>query len=317
MPTLGSSDVSATLLTTLPIVARRGAQRARSRAVVVWRQAVVVGRQAAVLGRQFVDLLFPPRCLLCEVEERSASGVAPWCDACEVGLLEGVGGYCPRCGAAGGGAARALGAGDNRAAADAGGPDAGCVECRGRRFRFDRVVRLGSYEGLLRDAVLRMKHPRDEPLTDAIAELFWQKRGAELAPLGIDCVVPVPFHWWRRLRRGTSSPQLIAARLARRLRVPSEDRSLVRLRDTEPQGGLAAVRRRRNMRGAFAVRGTFAFGDAADDFRGRRVLVVDDVLTSGATADEVARVLKRAGATWVGVAAVARTPAPQLIGAAR
>ena len=92
---------------------------------------------------------------------------------------------------------------------------------------------------------------------------------------------------------------------------------LVRLRDTEPQGGSAGVNRRKNVRGAFAVRGTFAIGAPADDFRGRRVLVVDDVLTSGATADEVARVLKRAGASWVGMAAVARTPAPQLIGAAR
>lgn len=265
--------------------------------------------RAFAISRQFVDLLYPPRCLLCEVEERSASGVAPWCETCEAGLLEGAGNYCPRCGAAGGAAAQAHGA--SASAPDAVGPDAGCVECRGRRFRFDRVVRLGSYEGLLRDAVLRMKHPRDEPLTDAVAELLWQKRGAEFAPLGIDCVVPVPFHWWRRLRRGTSSPQLVSARLARRLRVPMDDHSLVRLRDTEPQGGLAAVNRRKNVRGAFAVRGR------ADEFRGRRVLVVDDVLTSGATADEVARVLKRAGATWVGVAAVARTPAPQLIGAAR
>ena len=287
----GIRDVNATFRSTIPQMALR------------------VRSRATALGRQFVDLVFPPRCLLCEVGERSASGVAPWCDACEAGLMEGVGNYCPRCGAAGGGAARAHGAGVS--GPDAEGPDAGCVECRGRRFRFDRVVRLGSYEGLLRDAVLRMKHPRDEPLTDAVAELFWQKRGAELTPLGIDCVVPVPFHWWRRLRRGTSSPQLVASRLARRLRVPMEDRTLVRLRDTEPQGGLAAVNRRKNVRGAFAVR------DRADDFRGRRVLVVDDVLTSGATADEVARVLKRAGASWVGMAAVARTPAPQLIGAAR
>jgi ComF family protein len=283
--------VSATFRSTIPLVALR------------------VRSRATALGRQFVDLVFPPRCLLCEVEERSASGVAPWCDTCEAGLLEGVGGYCPRCGAPGGGAARAHGAGVS--GPDAEGPDAGCVECRDRRFRFDRVVRLGSYEGLLRDAVLRMKHPRDEPLTDAVAELFWQKRAAELSALGIDCVVPVPFHWWRRLRRGTSSPQLVASRLARRLRVPMDDRLLVRLRDTEPQGGLAAVNRRKNVRGAFAVRGR------VDEFRGRRVLVVDDVLTSGATADEVARVLKRAGATWVGMAAVARTPAPQLIGAAR
>lgn len=271
--------------------------------------ALRVRSRAAALGRQFVDLLFPPRCLLCEVEERSAGGVVPWCDACEAGLLEGVGSYCPRCGAPGVGAIPIPAAFESSPAAE--GPDAGCVECRGRRFRFDRVVRLGTYEGLLRDAVLRMKHPRDEPLTDAVAELFWQKRGAELSTLGIDCVVPVPFHWWRRLRRGTSSPQLVASRLARRLRVPMDDRSLVRLRDTEPQGGLAAVNRRKNVRGAFAVRGR------VDEFHGRRVMVVDDVLTSGATADEVARVLKRAGATWVGMAAVARTPAPQLIGAAR
>lgn len=256
------------------------------------------------MGRRFVDLLFPPRCLLCETAEPPAGADIMLCDDCRRQLLQGADNYCARCGAAGGGGASSI-------AAEVSARDAGCVECRGRRFRFDHVVRLAGYEGALRDAVLRMKHARDEPLAAAVADLFWNERTADLTALAVDCVVPVPLHWWRWLRRGTNSPQVVGARLARWMHVPLVDESLIRVRDTDPQGGLAAVRRRQNVRGAFAVRGP------ADEFRGHRVLVVDDVLTSGATADEVARVLKRAGASSVSVAAVARTPAPQLIGAAR
>ncbi len=289
LPRLLQLPVNQPLLATIPQRAARGVQLVRSR--------------ASVLGRQFVDLLFPPRCLLCEVEEPPASAAVLLCETCRAELLQEVGNYCGRCGAVGGGRGTSMSTADVA--------DIGCVECRGRRFKFDRVVRLGCYDGALRDAVLRMKHPRDEPLAAAVAALFWKVRAADLAALQVDCVVPVPLHWWRWLRRGTSSPQLVATRLARRLLVPIDEESLVRVRATDPQGGLAAVRRRQNVRGAFAVRGR------ESPFRDRRVLVVDDVLTSGATADEVARVLKRAGARWVAVAAVARTPAPQLIGAAR
>ncbi|MGD9644573.1 MAG: ComF family protein [Pirellulales bacterium] len=265
--------------------------------------AQVVRCRAAALGRQFIDLLFPPRCLLCEVEEPTVQSAVLLCDTCRAELLQSAGSYCPRCGAAGGGAA-AEGATEAQ-------PNSSCVECRNRRFQFDRVVRLGSYDGALREAVLRMKHPRDEPLARAVAELFWDRCASEWSTLEVDCVVPVPLHWWRWLRRGTSSPQTIAACLGRRLGVPVIDDSLVRVRDTQPQGGLAAIRRRQNVRGAFELRGDKNW------IRARRVLVVDDVLTSGATADEMSRVLKRAGAAWVAVATIARTPDPRLIGAAR
>ena len=142
-----------------------------------------------------------------------------------------------------------------------------------------------------------------------------------------DLVVPVPLHWTRRLSRGYNQAALLARRVARARGIPVARRLLVKTRRTVDQAHLAAAARRANLRGSFEVRSRFpgrrprrgrrrgppgGTGGAAAaltrPLAGLRVLLVDDVLTTGATAEACARVLKSAGAAQVFVLAVARTP---------
>lgn len=144
-----------------------------------------------------------------------------------------------------------------------------------------------------------MKHPHEAPLTAAIGQLLFRRVGASLAEWRPDAVAPVPMHWLRRTLRGSNSAELLGESLARNLAVESAAGCLVRRRHTQPQSGLSPGARTANVRGAFRLRGWA-------DFRGARVLLVDDILTTGATCGEIARVLRRAGAAAVAAAVVAR-----------
>jgi ComF family protein len=171
--------------------------------------------------------------------------------------------------------------------------------CEGESLKFDRVVSLGTYRGKLREAVLRMKLGRGELLSAVMGRLFWLRRGADVIALAPDAVVPVPMFWTRRLARGTNSPDVLAERVARRLGAPLVARAVVRSRSTAPQSSLKPRQRRGNVRGAFRLRAGYAL-------HGLHVLLVDDILTTGATASEIAGLLKRAGASLVTVAVLAR-----------
>jgi ComF family protein len=111
--------------------------------------------------------------------------------------------------------------------------------------------------------------------------------------------VPVPLHWRRRWTRGFNQAEVIADELAYRLRIPLHAQALLRRQQHTPQQQLTAAQRRRNLRSGFAIRG---------DVRGRHVALVDDVVTTGATAAEIARTLLDAGAASVQVWCLARTP---------
>jgi ComF family protein len=113
-----------------------------------------------------------------------------------------------------------------------------------------------------------------------------------------DAVVPMPMHWRRRWERGFNQADLLASEVARRLALPVA-RALARRKATAPQAGMSRLQRRRNVAGAFHVR-------RAGEISGRRLLLVDDVLTTGATAAAASAELKRAGARSVTVLTVTR-----------
>jgi ComF family protein len=150
--------------------------------------------------------------------------------------------------------------------------------------------------------VLRIKRPHDRALAVALADLLAERSAQALVAAGIEVVVPVPMHWTRRAWRGANSPETIAARLAARLRVPLATELLVRRRRTAPQASLSAPKRRANVRGAFRVR-------PHADLLGARVLLVDDILTTGATLNEAAKTLANAGSGEITVAVLARAEA--------
>jgi ComF family protein len=228
-----------------------------------------------------VDLQFPPACALCHDElETGALGLL--CQDCRANLVDDRP-ACPRCGM--------------QALASA--VPGRCLRCKDDRFYFGSVVSLGSYQGTLRTAVLRMKRETHRALAIAVGDLLFGTRAADWEALKPDAVVPIPMHWSRRIWRGFNSPETISERLAGHLHVPLASHLLRRRRRTAPQASLPPTRRLANVRGAFRA-------TAHPDLEGSRLLLVDDIMTTGATANEAAKMLTRAGASFVGIAVVAR-----------
>jgi len=176
----------------------------------------------------------------------------------------------------------------------------GCAACRGRSLGFDTSIALGIYEGALRDLCLRLKHERYAWLAPWLSELLIEARYEAVARLPADAwVVPVPLHWWRRWQRGYNQADELANGLARRLKLPVH-RILRRVAATPKLAHVGRTARSELMHRVFRAR-------ARPGLAGRTVLLVDDVLTTGATCGEAARALKRAGAAQVIVVVIART----------
>jgi len=176
---------------------------------------------------------------------------------------------------------------------------AGCYRCGGRKLWFDATIALGLYGGELKNVLLRMKQTEGDALSLAIGRLIWQARGERLAALNADVIAPIPLHWRRRIAHRTNSAGLLAEILSSKLGVPRADGLLRRVRATHRQFDLTPPKRWENVRKAFAVRTGHHLMDA-------HVLLVDDILTTGATCSDAARALKDAGAARVTVAVAAR-----------
>jgi ComF family protein len=171
-----------------------------------------------------------------------------------------------------------------------------CGDCRDRPPRYDRSVAIGSYEGVLAKAIQLFKYQGKTNLTDPLGELLIS--GLEKLS-GADCLIPVPLHPKRLREREYNQALLLCDSVGRKTGLKVVPDALERVIETPPQTGLPLKNRRRNVRGAFSVKRTQMIDD-------RLVLLIDDVLTTGATVNECARMLKRAGAKAVYVLTLAR-----------
>ena len=176
-----------------------------------------------------------------------------------------------------------------------------CGLCRRAAPPFRHAVAYGAYEGALRDLLHLFKYHQVKPAGPVLGRFVAEAAGKLKLPDSL-LVVPVPLWTGKRRTRGFNQAEEIARSFVRSrpgTGIQLDTTSLVRRRETASQTGLTRHQRRANVRGAFAVTRT-------DQVRGRTVLVIDDVMTTGTTAGECARVLLRAGAREVFVATVAR-----------
>lgn len=232
-------------------------------------------------GRAVEALAFPWECAVCE---HPATG-GPFCDPCRRALREGVGSRCERCALPTGPFADRTG---------------GCARCRGDALGFDRAVALGSYEGAVRTLCLRLKHERNAWLAPWLIDVLIEAHDGLRQQPADACVAAVPLHWRRYWGRGYNQADALASALARRLALRNA-RPLKRVVATPPLAEVGRTERAKIMRDAFRPR-----RGAERALRGRTVLLVDDILTTGATSGAAARALKRAGAARVVAVVIAR-----------
>ncbi len=240
------------------------------------------------LPRRLLDLVLPPLCLRC-----GATVVDPGalCAACFAEVRFVAGPCCPRCGEPHAQEATA---------------ETVCGACLAVPPPWTEARSAVLYDDASKALVLRLKHADRTEGSPAFAR--WMARAGGDLLAGADLLAPVPLHRWRLFLRRYNQAALLARDLGALTGVPVDPMTLVRRRRTRSQGsfdhtGHGRAGRARNVRGAFAVA-------APDAVEGRRVLLIDDVLTTGATVGECSRVLRAAGATRVDVLTLARVPRP-------
>jgi ComF family protein len=237
------------------------------------------------LLRPVSELFFPPACAACGKEAELLRGI---CAECWSGLARIPTPQCARCG-------RHI----PSEAIDGELPDYQCGQCRVRsRIPWIRLRSLYRYQSPLREIIHQFKFYGLEGIGVELAERFAANAMELAVTTEIDAVVPVPTHPWRLLERGFNPAAVFARAAARALEIPCLEGALRKLRQTPPQSRLDPDDRRRNLRDVFATRDEL--------IRGKRLLLVDDVITTGATVDECARALGRGGAREVGVITLAR-----------
>lgn len=175
-----------------------------------------------------------------------------------------------------------------------------CSECLTETRSFGRVFALGIYRGLLLNLIVRMKYHHEEPVAWRLGELLGQiALAGQVRDQAYDLVVPVPLHVSRLRKRGYNQSAWLAKSLAKQGGLAWDPFVLRKVGLTPVQTGLPRGERLKNVRNSFAV--------ASDQVAGKRILLVDDVYTTGATLEACARVLKKAGAKEVDTSVIART----------
>lgn len=236
-----------------------------------------VQRLLGPLWAGMVDLIYPRLCCVCEVPVEEG-----WfCRGCDDALPRVEAPYCGLCGEVYDGALT----GEFR-----------CMNCSGRRVEFEFAVAACHAEGAMRELIHKFKYERRLQLRGALAALMvrvFEEPRLVGENLGEWLLVPVPLHRSREAEREFNQSWELCGRLSRLTGIPAA-KALLRTRETDQQAGLSRAARLKNLRGAFALRKGWRWGSGID-LKGRRVLLVDDVFTTGATTNECARVLRREG----------------------
>lgn len=235
-----------------------------------------------------LDVLYPPQCLKCgNIVETSDTlcvscwqsvefATAPWCNACGLTLE-----FDP-------------------------GPDGLCASCARQLPSFNRARSVFAYDEHSRSLILAFKNRDRTDIAPAYAR--WLARAGKELLVDADLIVPVPLHWSRLFRRRYNQAALLAKALSKNTELVVYPDLLIRCRRTALLGSMSPSRRRRALRGVFQVRQSYL-----NDVKGKHILLIDDVLTTGSTVEACTRNLLQAGAKAVDVLTLARVmrPLPQ------
>ena len=234
--------------------------------------------------RRILDFIFPASCSYCRSPVGDSS-VPYFCSDCWADFSLITGPVCPCCG-------------NPYASLEAliHSPDHECGACRLRPPKYDQALSVGYFEGALREAIHQFKYRPCRSLGKPLSD--WMARNVKVIS-GIDVIMPVPLHTKRLRQRGFNQALLLAHQMSEVNAIPLSYDNLVRIRPTRPQVELSGEERIRNVSGAFSV-------NHSGEIKDKRVLLVDDVFTTGATMNECASVLRRAGAEGVTALTLAR-----------
>jgi ComF family protein len=236
-------------------------------------------------GLALVQTVLPPTCLACRKPAGASGGLCPQCWQ-GAGFIERP--YCERLG--------------TPFAYDSGGPLIS-PSAFSDPPAFDRARAAMRFSDVARDLVHLLKYGDRLDLVKPFAS--WMSRAGDELLRDADALIPVPLHWTRLFQRRFNQSAELARAISRQRSVPVIDNVLTRIRATPPQVGLARDERAKNMHGAFSVEKSLR-----GEIKGKRIVLVDDVLTTGATANACARILRRAGASRVDVLTLARVVDP-------
>lgn len=239
--------------------------------------------------RAGLGLLFPQACAICQSTLDTDQIYPAVCDQCLGQIFTPGRAPCRRCGAF-----------DTKQLPE----NNGCFECKAKNLAFDHVISLGVYEGRLRDAVVKMKYVGGESIATALGTELAKRincpiqdaSSQDALSLRITCV---PKYGLKRLFTGVNSAESIMCGIGRYFRARMSADLLECRRRLQKQSLLSPPQRRANVRNAFVVSTKYEVSNA-------RVILVDDIMTTGATAHEAAKALKKAGAKRVDVAVVGR-----------
>jgi ComF family protein len=247
--------------------------------------------------QSFLDAIFPRKCLICSAFEDSLrsgdevafDALAPitapcFCACCRKDLRPIASPFCSKCG---------------RPFVSREGDDHVCWECLVEPRHFRKARAFGVYDGALMEAIHRLKYGRHTSLSRPLGALvgdtlfrFWDVNS-------VDLLVPVPLHLKRLRHRGFNQAYLLIQRWAKQDGIPFDGLTLLRNRWTEPQTALSRKERKKNIKDAFLIK-------YRERIKGKKIVLVDDVYTTGSTVNECAQVLMRAGAEIVDVLTLAR-----------
>ncbi|TAN41160.1 MAG: ComF family protein [Nitrospirae bacterium] len=227
-----------------------------------------------------INILFPSACPVCK-NDSDGFLHAPFCASCWAKIEPYKGPACPVCGEPA-----------------VSGHASVCGHCIKNKQPFTKVFFYGIYDGVLKEAIHRFKFCGTRRLGNPLGAFLLQAVLERTTMQNIDCIVPVPMHKTGLIERGFNQTAALAAVISEKTGTPLLNNALVKNRITRPQYELDRDERQKNLKGAFSSSGTI---------NGLRVLLVDDVVTTGATVRECAKTLRKKGAADVCIAALARS----------